>query len=96
MPFRNRHLALPALVCLELTAPVLIAAPIAVTPWGSGLTELNQTWLEHDGDRAEWSRPGFDDSSWDFVDLENQGTAIEGAGIAVESVSGPTNATSAC
>jgi hypothetical protein len=78
-PLRNRHLALPALVCLGLTAPVLIAAPIAVTPWGSGLTELNQTWLEHDGDRAEWSRPGFDDSSWDFVDLENQGPAIEGS-----------------
>ena len=79
MPLRNRHLALSALVCLGLTAPVLIAAPIAVTPWGSGLTELNQTWLEHDGDRAEWSRPGFDDSSWDFVDLENQGPAIEGS-----------------
>jgi hypothetical protein len=61
-----------------LTAPVLIGAPIAVTLWGSGLTELNQTWLEHDGDRAEWSRPAFDDSSWDFVDLENQGPAIEG------------------
>src|ERR1700677_1589256 len=79
MRLRNRHLALSALVCLGLTAPVLIAAPIAVTPWGSGLTELNQTWLEHDGDRAEWSRPGFDDSSWDFVDLENQGPGIEGS-----------------
>jgi len=79
MPLRNRHLALPALVCLGLTAPVLIAAPIAVTLWSSGLRELNQDWREHDGDRAEWSRPDFDDSSWDFVDLENQGPAIEGS-----------------
>ncbi len=78
-PFRNRHIALSALVYLGLTAPVLIAAPIVVTPWASGLTEMNQSWLEHDGDGAEWSRPSFDDSLWDVVDLDNQGPAIEGS-----------------
>ena len=76
---RIRRVALSAVVCLGFIAPVLTAAPIAVTPWSSGLTELNQGWLEHDGDRVEWSRPGFDDSSWNVVDLENQGPALEGS-----------------
>ena len=70
---------LSALVCVALTAPVLTAAPIALSVWSSGLTELNQGWREHEGDRAQWSRPDFDDSSWDVVDLENQGPALDGS-----------------
>jgi phosphoserine phosphatase RsbU/P len=77
---RIRQFVLSALVWLGLTPPVLMAAPIAVTLWSSALTELNQGWLQHDGDRAEWSRPDFDDSSWDVVDLGNQGPALEGSG----------------
>ena len=79
MSLRIRRVALSALVCLGFIAPVLTAAPIAVKPWSSGLTELNQGWLERDGDRVEWSRPGLDDSSWNVVDLENQGPALEGS-----------------
>jgi hypothetical protein len=74
-----RQFVRSALVCLGLTAPVLIAAPIDVTLWNSGLTELNQSWLVLDGDRSEWSRPGFDDSSWDVVDLDNEGPSVEGS-----------------
>ena len=61
-----------------LCTPVLVAAPAAVTQWRSGLIELNQGWLEHDGDQMEWSRPEFDDSTWSNVDLDDQGPARPG------------------
>ena len=52
--------------------------PLTDAQWSSGLTELNQGWVEHDGDWADWSRSDFDDSSWDVVDLANQGPALAG------------------
>ena len=70
MSWTKRPVLAPALVFLGLCAPALIAAPIAVTQWRSGLIELNQGWLEHDGDQPEWSRPEFDDSAWNMVDLD--------------------------
>ena len=76
---RRKRLALAsALICLGLCSPILAAAPIEVTQWRSGLIELNQSWLEHDGDETEWSRPEFDDSAWNTVDLENLGPARAG------------------
>src|SRR5579862_4819509 len=78
LSFRGRLVVLSALVCLVLTETVLTAAPVAEAQWSSGLTELNQGWLEHDGDRADWYHPDLDDSSWDVVDLTNQGPAREG------------------
>jgi len=76
---RRRGNALPnAVVFLGLCAPCFTAAPAQVTQWRSGLTELNQNWLEHDGDQIEWSQPKFDDSQWNSVDLEDLGPALQG------------------
>lgn len=66
-----------ALMILGLCAPAL-GASAKVTPWNSGLTELNQGWLEHDGDQIEWSRPNFNDDTWEAVDLEDLGPAQPG------------------
>ena len=83
MSWRKRLVLTPALMFLGLCAPALTAAPITaaaieVTQWRSGLIELNQGWLEHDGDKTEWSRPEFDDSAWNTVDLEDLGPARQG------------------
>ncbi len=78
MSWRKLLVLVSALVFLGLCAPVLTAAPIEVTQWRSGLTELNQEWLEHDGDNTEWSRPEFDDSAWNTVDLADLGPARQG------------------
>ena len=76
--WRKRPVLAAALIFLGLYAPVLTAAPIGVTQLRSGLTELNQGWLEHDGDKMEWSRPEFDDSAWNPADLEDLGPAQQG------------------
>lgn len=78
MRWRKRHVLACALIFFGLRPPLLSAAPIDVTQWDSGLTELNQDWLEHDGDNKEWSRPEFNDSAWKTVDLENSGFALKG------------------
>ena len=78
MNWPKRRVLAPVLLFLGLSAPALAAAPIAVTQWRSGLIELNQGWLEHDGDEMEWSRPGFDDSAWNTVDLDDLGPARQG------------------
>jgi len=67
-----------AVLFLGLCAPALAAAPIEVTQWSSGLIELNQGWHEQNGDDTEWSRPEFDDSAWNTVDLEDLGPAQQG------------------
>ncbi|HTZ57234.1 MAG TPA: PP2C family protein-serine/threonine phosphatase [Acidobacteriaceae bacterium] len=67
-----------ALVFLGLCSPARGAAGLEVTQWRSGLTELNQGWLQHDGDKTEWSRPEFDDNGWKVVDLEDLGPARQG------------------
>ena len=78
MRWRPRRALTWALILFGLCAPALAAAPLEVTQWRSGLIELNQGWLEHDGDNAEWSRPEFDDSAWDSVDLDDLGPARQG------------------
>lgn len=74
---RKRQLWAGALISLATCAP-LMATPSEVNKWGSGLTEVNQGWLEHDGDQIEWSRPNFNDNTWDAVDLEDLGPAQPG------------------
>jgi sigma-B regulation protein RsbU (phosphoserine phosphatase) len=78
MSSRNRPVLVSALVFLGLCAPSLIAAPIEVTQWRSGLIELNQGWHVRDGDGTQWSRPEFDDSAWNMVDLADLGPARQG------------------
>jgi phosphoserine phosphatase RsbU/P len=74
----NRPLLGSAMVFLALCAPALNAAPMEANQWNSGLTELNQGWLEHGGDQEEWSRPKFNDHAWNSVDLEDLGPAQPG------------------
>jgi uncharacterized membrane protein len=83
MSWRKRLVLTPALMLLGLCVPALTATPttaaaIEVTQWPSGLIELNQGWLEHDGDKTEWSRPEFDDSVWNTVNLADLGPARQG------------------
>jgi hypothetical protein len=66
------------LVLLGLPATAVPVAPVPVTQWSSGLTELDRGWLEHEGDKMEWSRPEFDDSRWNTVDLGDPGPAQPG------------------
>ena len=74
----RRHVLVSVLLCLELHATILTATPTEASQWQSGLTELNQGWREHDGDRTEWSHPEFKDADWNVVDLDNLGPALEG------------------
>jgi len=39
---------------------------------------LNQGWREHDGDDMAWVQPGFDDSRWQAVELDDLGGAEPG------------------
>jgi len=55
-----------------------MAAPAEVTHWRSGLVEISDGWTEHEGDHVEWANPGFDDSGWHTVDLEDMGSAQPG------------------
>jgi hypothetical protein len=73
--YRQLVLASATLVILGLPATAVTAAPAPVTQWRSGLTELDRDWLEHEGDKMEWSRPEFDDSGWNTVDLGDPGPA---------------------
>ncbi|MGA2851565.1 MAG: PP2C family protein-serine/threonine phosphatase [Terracidiphilus sp.] len=53
-------------------------APAGVTQWRSGLIEINDDWAAHEGDNMAWAAPGFDDSGWQTVDLEDMGSAQPG------------------
>jgi sigma-B regulation protein RsbU (phosphoserine phosphatase) len=59
-------------------APAVSAAPAPLTQWRSGLIELDEDWVEHDGDNLAWARPDFDSSTWKTVDLEDIGPAKVG------------------
>jgi hypothetical protein len=71
---------LPFLILLvfALACEAGSAAPVQVTEWRSGLTEINDGWVAHDGDNMAWASPGFDDSDWQTVDLEDMGIAQPG------------------
>jgi phosphoserine phosphatase RsbU/P len=75
---RNRTSLVHLLLVLGFLAPKLAAIQTEVTQWRSGLIELDQGWVEHEGDNSEWSHPEFDDRTWQGVDLENIGPAQEG------------------
>ena len=67
------------ILVLALTwARCALAGPAEPLKWRSGLTEIDQGWLERDGDNLAWAQPGFDDSAWTTVDLEEMGAARDG------------------
>ena len=65
-----------AWLCLVATAG--LGQPIDATRWHSGTVTLNEGWHEHDGDNLSWAQAGFDDSSWQGVDLDDLGRAEPG------------------
>ena len=64
---------------ITLARPDAAAKPIEVTPWRSGLTEINEGWATHEGDDLNWAKPAFDDRGWQQVDLEDIGGAQPGS-----------------
>ena len=66
------------LLVLGACASAGAATPTQVTQWRSGLIELDQGWVEQDGDNLQWSRPDLDDSQWNAVDLDEMGPAQTG------------------
>ena len=73
-----RPLHLCRLTVLGVCASAWAAGPTQITQWRSGLIELDQGWVEHDGDNLQWSRLDWDDSQWNAVDLDDMGPAQAG------------------
>jgi hypothetical protein len=71
-----RHLV--SLMLLSLSGSIVLAQkpssaavpaqPIQIT-FGSSVVPLNGPWKFHTGDNPLWASPGFDDSTWETVDL---------------------------
>jgi hypothetical protein len=78
LPRTTRPLHLCLLLALGACASASAAAPTQITQWRSGLIELDQGWVQHDGDNLQWSRPDLDDSQWNAVDLDDMGPAHAG------------------
>jgi sigma-B regulation protein RsbU (phosphoserine phosphatase) len=74
LPLRPRRKAL--LLLIALAAPLALAQQIS--PWRSGLSEINEAWTTHAGDDLQWAQPNFDDSTWPQVDIEDIGPAQPG------------------
>jgi serine phosphatase RsbU (regulator of sigma subunit) len=66
------------LLVLGVCASAWAAGPTQITQWRSGLIELDQGWVEQDGDNLQWARPDLDDSQWKAVDLDDMGPAHAG------------------
>ena len=73
-----RRLCLYLLLLSGICASVWAATPKQVTQWRSGLIELDEDWVAHDGDNVQWANPAFDDSQWTAVNLEDMGPANVG------------------
>ncbi len=66
------------LVALFAIASVAGSQTVDASQWRSGLIDLNHGWLEQDGDNLVWANPGFDDSKWQAVELDDLGAAQPG------------------
>ena len=73
-----RKLPVLILLVVSLVCAKGSSAPAEITQWRSGLTEINEGWAAHDGDNTAWASPGFDDDTWQTVDLEDMGVAQPG------------------
>ena len=61
-----------------LFLPRGLVAQIDTTQWRSGSVTLSQGWRSHVGDDLAWAQPGFDDSRWQEVEIDNLGAAQRG------------------
>ena len=77
-PRTSRAMLVALLLLFALPMKVRPAAPVQSGQWRSGLTELDEGWVQHDGDDMRWSRPDFDDSAWEDVNLDDLGPAQSG------------------
>ncbi len=76
-PFRPlRNVVVLVLLCLA-SGPIH-SQVVSVDQWHSGLTTLNEGWLEQGGDNAAWARPDFDDRGWEKLTLDEAGAASAG------------------
>jgi phosphoserine phosphatase RsbU/P len=66
------------LLSFVLSASANGGSPVELTQWRSGLSELDEGWVEHDGDNMGWSRPDFDDNAWQAANLDNLGPSQPG------------------
>jgi hypothetical protein len=74
----GRAIFIALLLLFALPQSVRPAAPVEVAQWRSGLSELDQGWVQHDGDDMGWSRADFDDSAWEEVNLDEIGSSRPG------------------
>jgi len=85
---RGARVALVVLVCLpaaavlsQVSAPGSTAAPVQeidATQWLHGTASLLRGWREKSGDDLTWAQPGFDDSQWNPVEIDDMGAATPG------------------
>ncbi len=83
-----RRIALRGLVCLaagsamaQAPASAPAASPIQgvdATQWRQGTTSLIRGWRENSGDDLAWAQPGFDDSQWKMVEIDDTGESTPG------------------
>jgi hypothetical protein len=72
------------LVASAICAAFLLAPPRSAAQsgdtvqWRSGLSEIDEGWLTHDGDNPAWAATAIDDRAWQTVDLEELGPAQPG------------------
>lgn len=62
----------------NLPAPAPPPALLDATDWNSGAISINGNWRTHAGDDLAWAAPGFDDSSWKTVEIDDMGAAQTG------------------
>lgn len=78
-------LLLFACACLVLraqspAAPADSPSAVVIGPAGSldWITDIDEGWRVHDGDNSAYAQPGFNDSSWQSVELDNLDSAEAG------------------
>jgi len=69
--------SLGALLLLLALLPTA-RAQVDATRWKSGTVDIDNGWKEQDGDNPAWAQPGFDDSGWQTVELDDMGAAVQG------------------
>ena len=74
----QRWRCLRGLVLLLWVFVPLAMAQVDATQYRIGSVNLLEGWRVHDGDNAAWAQPGFDDSGWERIDLDELGAATPG------------------
>ncbi|MGA3032047.1 MAG: PP2C family protein-serine/threonine phosphatase [Terracidiphilus sp.] len=70
--------ALPAILAVCFFRTPTAQAQVDATQWPSGTVDIDQGWKEQAGDNPAWAQPGFNDSQWKTVELDDMGAAQPG------------------